>query len=101
MTAPATVEAVPDFRTGRVGYRITSIYSPAAVQQSVAEIMAGENIVHAEFTRVRHLPAVPGRPQCWGALGYTIGAEIGAERYVEDDEYSDREHSTLNRATQG
>lgn len=77
MTAPATVEAQADPRTpGRTAYRVTSLYSPEAVQRAVAELMDGEGVRRAEFTRVQRLPATVGCPQCWGALGYTIAAEV-------------------------
>lgn len=76
MTAPATIEAQPDPRTpGRTAYRITSLYSPTAVQQAVAEIMNGDDVARAEFTHVKRLPIERGRPQCWGALGYVIARQ--------------------------
>lgn len=76
MTAPATVEAQPDPRTpGRTGYRVTSLHSPAAVQQAVAEIMSADGVAVAEFTHVRR--AMGGSLACahWMAVGYTLARQ--------------------------
>lgn len=73
MNAPALVESQDDPRTpGRTAYRISSLYSPGAVQHAVAELMGGDAVACAQFTRVQRIPAKRGCPQCWGALGYVI-----------------------------
>ena len=76
MTAPAIVEAQPDPNTpGRTAYRITSLYSPAAVQQAVADIeqafhesVAGPAL--SEFTPVRKVRGTD-LPDLWMSLGHT------------------------------
>ena len=75
MSAPALVESQADPRTpGRTAYRVTSLYSPEAVQRAVAEIMDGDGVRCAEFTQVRR-----GRSGAdlnfdhYFALGYTMG----------------------------
>lgn len=76
MTAPATIEAQPDPRTpGRVAYRITSLYSPAAVQAAVAALMDADGIAISEFTHVRRTKPTIGTPPVWQALGYTIARQ--------------------------
>jgi hypothetical protein len=73
MTTPATIEAQPDPRTpGRMAYRITSLYSPAAVQAAVAELMDADGIAVAEFTHVRRTEPTIGNPPVWQSLGYTL-----------------------------
>lgn len=76
MTAPAHVEAQPDPRNpDRTAYRITSLYSPAAVQEAVAALMGADDVARAEFTTVQRVPAEKGCPQCWAALGYVVARQ--------------------------
>jgi len=82
MPAPATIESEADPRTpGRTAYRITSLYSPGAVQNAVADLMGGPDVARAEFTTVRRMPAERGCPACWMALGYVVVEQ--AERMLE------------------
>lgn len=77
MTAPATIEAEPDPTTpGRTAYRITSLYSPAAVQQAVADIEhsfheSASGMARSEFTPVRRVRGTD-LPDMWISLGHTM-----------------------------
>lgn len=77
MTAPALVESEADARMpGRTGYRITSLYSPEAVQRAISEIMQADGVQRAEFTRPTRVRGDGGA--YWGALGYTVTVPAGA-----------------------
>lgn len=76
MNAPALVEAQADPRIpGRTAYRITSLYSPGAVQQAVAELMSADNVKVAEFTHVKRTTPTIGTPPVWISLGYVIARQ--------------------------
>lgn len=80
MTAPATIEAEADPRTpGRVAYRVTSLYSPAAVQRAVAELMNADDVALAEFTHVKRVPSGGhlSFPH-FEALGYVVARQPAA-----------------------
>lgn len=73
LAAPATVEAEPDPREpGRTAFRVTSLYSPGAVQRAVAEIMNGEDVEVAQFTHVQRMTGGGIHFPHWGALGYVV-----------------------------
>lgn len=71
----ALVEAQVDHRVpGRTAYRITSMYSPGAVQSAVSALMSADGVRMSEFTHVRRERASIGKPPVWFALGFTITA---------------------------